>query len=184
MHVLSLDGYNAVPRVAGLLLSPDGRRLVMPVQTLSPDRIRFVTSLWEVPADGSAPPRRLTYSERGESQAAFLPDGSLVFASARPDPTIASDEADGHVWVLPADGGEARPLLAVPGGVDGLVAARGAATVVVKAPLFAGVSELAPDADKAKRRKEAGVSAVLLDGSPIRFWDHELGPRQARMLRL
>jgi len=184
MHVLSLDGYNAVPRVAGLLLSPDGKRLVMPVQTLAPDGTRFVTSLWEVPADGSAPPRRLTYSERGESQAAFLPDGSLVFASARPDPTIAGDEADGHVWVLPAGGGEARPLLAVPGGVDGLVAARGAATVVVKAPLFAGVSELAPDADKAKRRKEAGVSAVLLDGSPIRFWDHELGPRQARMLRL
>jgi dipeptidyl aminopeptidase/acylaminoacyl peptidase len=184
MHQLSLDGFNAIPRVAGLLLSPDGKRLVTPVQALAPDGTRFVTSLWELPADGSAPARRLTYSERGESQAAFLPDGSLVFASARPDPTLAKDEAAGHVWLLPAGGGEARPVLAVPGGVDGLVTASEAPAVVVKAPLFAGVAELEADADKAKRRKDAGVSAMLLDGHPIRFWDHDLGPRQARLLRL
>jgi dipeptidyl aminopeptidase/acylaminoacyl peptidase len=184
MHQLTLDGFNAIPRVGGLLLSPDGMRLVLSVQTLSPDDTRFVSSLWEQPADGSAPARRLTYSERGESQAAFLPDGSLVFASSRPDPTLAKDESAGHVWVLPAGGGEARPVLAVPGGVDGLVAASGAPTVVVKAPLFPGISELEPDAEKAKRRKEAGVSAMLLEGHPIRYWDHDLGPRQARLLRL
>jgi len=184
MHQLTLDGFNAIPRVGGLLLSPDGKRLAASVQSLSPDGTRFVTSLWELPSDGTAPARRLTYSERGESQAAFLPDGSLVFASARPDPTLARDEADGHVWLLPAGGGEARPVLAVPGGVGGLVAAADAPAVVVKAPLFHGVAELEPDADKAKRRKDAGVSAVLLDGHPIRFWDHELGPRQARLLRL
>src|SRR5437899_215437 len=184
MDQLSLDGFNAIPRVTGLHLSPDGKRLVMPVQTLSPDGTRFATALWEVPADGSAPARRLTYSQRGESQAAFLPDGSLVFASARPDPTLAKDEADGHVWLLPAGGGEARPVLAVPGGVDGLVAAAGAPSVVVRAPLFAGAVELGDDAAKAKRRQDAGVNAMLLEGHPIRFWDHDLGPRQARLLRL
>src|SRR5256885_9622453 len=136
MHALSLEGFTAVPRVAGLLLSPDGERLVMPVQTLAPDGTRFVTSLWELPADGSAPARRLTYSERGESSPAFLPDGSLVFASARPDPTQAKDDAGGHVWHLPAAGGEARPLLAVPGGVEALVAAAGAPVVALKASLF------------------------------------------------
>jgi dipeptidyl aminopeptidase/acylaminoacyl peptidase len=184
MHQLSLDGYNAIPRVGGLLLSPDGKRLVLSVQTLSPDGTRFVPSLWEQPADGSAPARRLTYSERGESQAAFLPDGALVFASARPDPTLAKDESAGHVWVLPAGGGEARPVLAVPGGVDGLVAAVDAPSVVLKAPLFPDITELEPDAEKAKLRKDAGVGAMLLEGHPIRFWDHELGPRQARLLRL
>jgi len=184
MHQVSLDGFNAIPRVAGLLLSPDGTRLVMPVQGLAPDGASFVTSLWELPADGSAPARRLTYSGRGESQAAFLPDGSLVFASARPDPTTTGDEAAGHVWLLPAGGGEARPVLAVPGGVEALAAAADAPAVVVKAPLFPGVTGFPADAEKAKRRKEAGVSAMLLEGHPIRFWDHDLGPRQARLLRL
>jgi dipeptidyl aminopeptidase/acylaminoacyl peptidase len=184
MHPLSLDRFNAIRRVTGLLLSPDGTRLVTPVQSLSPDGTRFVTSLWGQPADGSAPARRLTYSERGESSPAFLPDGSLVFASARPDPTEAKDEAGSHVWVLPADGGEARAILAVPGAVQGIVAAADASTVVVKATLFPGVPDLEQDAGKARRRKEAGVTAMLLDGYPIRFWDHDLGPRQPRLLRL
>jgi len=184
MHALSLDRFSTIPRVAGLLLSPDGGRLVMPVQTLGPDGTRFVTSLWELPADGSAPARRLTFSERGESSPAFLPDGSLVFASARPDPTRTGDDAGGHVWLLPAGGGEARPLLAVPAGVDGLVAAAAAPVVAMKAQLFPGAGDLEVDAEKAKRRKDAGVSAMLLSGHPIRYWDHDLGPRQPRLLKL
>jgi dipeptidyl aminopeptidase/acylaminoacyl peptidase len=184
MHPLSLETFSGIPRVAGLRLSPDGRRLVMPVQTLAADGSRFVTSLWEVPADGSAPARRLTYSDRGETSPAFLPDGSLVFASARPDPTQARDEAGGHVWALPAGGGEARPLLAVPGGVEAVVSAAAAPVVAVRAPLFPGAGDLDADADKARRRKEAGVSAMLLSGHPIRFWDHDLGPRQQRLLLL
>jgi dipeptidyl aminopeptidase/acylaminoacyl peptidase len=184
MNPFSLATYHAIPRVTGLLLSPDGRRLVLPVQTLSPDGTRFVTSLWEMPADGSAPARRLTFSEKGEAQPAFLPDGSLVFASARTDPTVAKDEAQGHVWVLPAGAGEARPVLAVPGGVDALVAASGAATIAIRAPLFPDVADLESDAEKQKRRGEAGVSAVLFESHPVRHWDEDLGPRHARLLRL
>src|SRR5258708_6307514 len=184
MNPFSLATYQTIPRVTGLLLSPDGRRLVLPVQALSPDGTRFVTSLWEMPADGSAPARRLTFSDKGESQPAFLPDGSLVFASARTDPTVAKDEAQGHVWVLPAGAGEARPVLTVPGGVDALVAASGVATIVVRAPLFPEVADLENDAAKQKRRGEAGVSAVLFESHPIRHWDEDLGPRHARLLRL
>jgi dipeptidyl aminopeptidase/acylaminoacyl peptidase len=185
MDPLSLDSFNAIPRVTGLLLSPDGRRLVTPVQVLAPDGTRYVTSLWELPADGSSVARRLTYSERGESSPAFLPDGSLVFASARPDPTAAAgEEAGGHVWLLPAGGGEARAVLAVPGGVEGLVAAASAPAVAVKAPLFPGAGDLAADREKQARRKETGVTAMLLSGHPIRYWDHDLGPRQPRLLRL
>jgi dipeptidyl aminopeptidase/acylaminoacyl peptidase len=173
-----------VPRVNGLLLSPDGTRLLMPVQQLAPDGARFVTSLWEVPTDGSAGPRRLTYSEKGEANPAFLADGSLVFTSARPDPTVKEDEAEGRVWHLPAGGGEARSIVAVPGGVDAVVTAREAAVVVLRAGLFADSAGLEQDAEKAKRRKDSATSAVLFDGYPIRSWDRELGPRHARILRL
>ena len=43
MTKLTLAGYNDIPRVLGLRLSPDGRRLVLSVQTLSADRAKFVT---------------------------------------------------------------------------------------------------------------------------------------------
>ena len=81
-----LDAYIDLPRGSGLKLSPDGSRLVTAVQTLDPKRTRFVTALWEVDPGGTQPARRLTRSAKGESHAAFLPDGSLLFTSVRPDP--------------------------------------------------------------------------------------------------
>ncbi|HEV2477908.1 MAG TPA: S9 family peptidase, partial [Candidatus Dormibacteraeota bacterium] len=94
MTKLSLANYNSIPRVASMVLAPDGRRLVLSVQTLSADSTRFVTSLWEVLTDGSAAPRRLTFSDKGEANPVFLPDGSLVFSSGRGDPTVKEDEAE------------------------------------------------------------------------------------------
>lgn len=181
---LTLDGYTAIPRVGGMTLSPDGRRLVLTVQQLAADGKRFGTSLWELATDGESGPRRITYSEKGESGAAFLPDGSLVFASARPDPTAKDDEAEGRLWLLPAEGGEARPLASLSGGVGGVTAARSAAVLAFTAPLFTDVETLAADAEKAKKRRDAGTSAVLFETYPIRYWDHELGPRSERLLRL
>ena len=81
-----LDAYVDLPRGAGLTLSPDGTRLVTAVQTLNPKGNKWVTALWEVDPDGERPARRLTRSAKGEGGAAFLPDGSLLFTSARPDP--------------------------------------------------------------------------------------------------
>src|SRR5487761_1315946 len=119
MTKLSLENYTRISRVTGLVLSPDGRRLVLTVDSLAPDSTRFISSLWEVAADGSDPPRRLTFSEEGESRPAFLPDGTLVFSSGCRDPTVKEDEAEGRIWLLPASGGEARPLLSLWGGGRG-----------------------------------------------------------------
>ncbi|MFZ0217939.1 MAG: S9 family peptidase [Candidatus Dormiibacterota bacterium] len=184
MPKLSLESFNELPRVNGLLLSPDGRQLVLQVQTRSPDRTRFTSSLWGAPADGSTPPRRLTFSEQGEGAAGFLPDGSLVFASARPDVTVKEDQGQGRLFLLPTEGGEARPLTTLPGGAGGLMIASDAPTVAVASPVFPTSAALGEDAEKQKQRKEAGVTGVLLDEFPIRYWDHDLGPRHTRLLRL
>ena len=184
MPALSLQTFNEIPRVGRLLVSPDGGRLVLEVQVLSADNSKFVTSLWELPSDGSAPARRLTWSAEGEGGATFLSDGSLAFTSGRKDPTVKEDEAEGKVWLLPAGGGDARPLLAVPGGIRGLAAARDAQVLVVRAQLFEGATGIADDAARGKRRKDANVKALLFEAPPIRFWDHDLGPRQSRLLKL
>jgi dipeptidyl aminopeptidase/acylaminoacyl peptidase len=182
LNSFSLEVYSAIARVNDLALSPDGGRLILTIQTLSPDSTRYVTSLWEMPADGSTEARRLTFSEKGESSPAFLPDGSLIFTSARSDPTVKDDETEGRVWCLPAAGGEARRVLSFPGPVDGVATARRADTIALKAQLFPGATSLEADAEKAKQRKQAGTNAILHDDYPIRYWDHDLGARQARLL--
>jgi dipeptidyl aminopeptidase/acylaminoacyl peptidase len=185
MTDFDFDRFLALPRLSGLRLSPDGRRLVVAVGGPDPEGKRMRSALWQVDPAGAAPPRRLTRSAAGEAGgAAFLPDGALLFTSSRPDPD-AKPEPDRTIhalWLLPPDGGEARLLAAPEGGVDGIEAARSAPVVAFGAGVFPGAVDFAADAERAKARKDAGVGALLFeDDYPIRYWDHWLAPRRRRL---
>ncbi len=178
-----LDAYVALPRTSGLALSPDGRRLVTSVATLDPKRTRAVTALWELDPAGERPARRLTRSAQGERGPVFTPDGGLLFTSARPDPEAAEadDDPPAALWLLPPTG-EARVIGTRPGGVSGARVARDAGTVVVLSDTLPGAGDGASDAARRRARKDAGVDAVLHVGHPVRFWDHDLGVGQDRLL--
>jgi dipeptidyl aminopeptidase/acylaminoacyl peptidase len=174
-----LETFLRQPRLAGLALSPDGGRLVVGVSAVGPSGDRFRTALWAVDPGGQRPPRQLTRSAPGESGAAFAPDGSLLFVSARPDPDAASDDdPTPALWALPPDGGEARVVFAPPGGVQGVSVASGSGDVVATSAIHPAAGSVAEDRDTQKRRDDAKVSAQLFTDYPIRYWDAYLGPRQ------
>ncbi|MDA3805065.1 prolyl oligopeptidase family serine peptidase [Clavibacter sp. CT19] len=180
-----LDDFIAIPRLGGLVLSPDGRRAVLTVTTLDPARTGYRHALWVVPATGGGAPRRLTRSAKSEGGAAFTADGDLLFVSSRPD----ADDADGgeaaQLWILPAAGGEARAITRLAGGVDGIAAvARDASTVVVQAPLLPGSGSLEADAVARRKRADLQVNAILHDSYPVRYWDHDLGPAETHLLAI
>ncbi|ETK32401.1 peptidase S9 [Microbispora sp. ATCC PTA-5024] len=159
-----------------LRLSPDGTRLVSVVQSLLPDGASYGTALWEIPLDGGGEPRRLTRSSKGEAGAEFAPDGSLLFVSRRPDETVKdSGEEVPALWLLPERGEPVR-IARRPGGVGAVRTARD--TVVYAAQVLPG--DLATEEERRKGRKEAGVSAILHEGYPVRYWDHDLGPAGTR----
>jgi dipeptidyl aminopeptidase/acylaminoacyl peptidase len=204
-----LADFVAIPRVTALRLAPDGSWLAAAVQTLSPDRKKYLTSLWRIDT-GGGPPRRLTRSAEGEANPRFLPDGSLLFTSRRPDPA-ASPAGPGSpagaagragaaagvaaLWVLPPGAGEARIVAAPPGGVNAAAVARDAGTVVLASPVLpaaghdghdghdgaADGNSAADDVRWRKERGDAGVTAILHESAPIRYWDHDLGPDQVRL---
>ena len=177
-----LDQYVALPRLGGLALSLDGKRLVVAMNVLDPKRTKYVTSLWEVDPQGHAAPRRLTRSAKGENGAAFLPDGSLLFVSERPDPDVSDDEPVSALWRLPAGGGEAGVLATRPGGVGGVVVARDSGTIVVSSDTLPGSVTAEDDQKRRTTRKDTKVSAILHETYPIRFWDHDLGPDTPRLM--
>jgi Dipeptidyl aminopeptidases/acylaminoacyl-peptidases len=168
--------------LSGLAVSPDGTRLVTAVATLSPDGKKYVSSLWEIDPTGTHPARRLTRSAQGESQPVFLPDGALLFTSARPDPESTEDKTDvPALWMLPADGGEARRVGSRPGGIETVVAAVDSGRVVFGSPVMPGTTTAEEDEKARRARADAKVSAILHEHYPIRFWDHDLGPAETRV---
>ncbi|ANY08987.1 S9 family peptidase [Pseudonocardia sp. HH130630-07] len=178
-----LDAYVALPRLAGLALSPDGTRLVTGVAELEADGARYRTALWEIDPSGTAPARRLTRGAAGESGPVFTPDGDLLFRSARPDPDSTSDtDPPAGLWCLPADGGEAHPAGGRPGGIDDAVVARDSGTLVVSSPTLPGAVTGEDDETRRSARSDARVTAILHTGYPVRYWDRDLGPAQNRLL--
>ena len=177
-----LDAYQALPRLSGLVLSPDGTRLVTTVSALDPEGTRFRPALWEVDPAGERPARRLTRGPKGESAPAFTPDGELLFTSARPDPESKEQpDAPAALWFLPASG-EAHVVGTRPGGVGGAVVARDAGTVLVTSATLPAAVTAEDDEARRKQRTEKKVSAILHTGYPVRYWDHDLGPDEPRLL--
>ena len=180
-----LRDYMAMPRLTGLRLSPDGGWLAATVQTLSPDGKKFSSSIWRIAtADKSA--ARLTRSAEGEGSPEFLPDGGLLFLSRRPGPAAGEPRPDDDqdtpaLWLLPAAGGEARRVLAPPGGVAGLATAQDAMLVALVSPVLPGVTGAGQDAERRTARSDAGVTAILHEAPPVRYWDHDLGPAELRL---
>lgn len=180
-----LAEFMALPRLSGLALSPDGNRLVTAVAALNPDRTRWQTALWEIDPAGLRPARRLTRSAPGESGGRFLPDGDLIFTSTRPDAGAkpgGDDKPPAALWLLPAAGGEARLLTSPPGGVNAVAVASASGDVAIVSPLFPGATAGNEDKERRTARKDAGVTAILHEAYPVRYWDHDLGPAWPHVL--
>ncbi len=172
-----LADFAALPRIGALALSADGSRLALSVATLDPAKKKWRSALWEVDPTGGRPARRLTRSSPGEALQGWAPDGSLLFTSARPDPSTAeTGEPKPALWSLPPGGGEARSVLARPDGISAVAVAADTGDVVVAASTLPGDGTTEADGERRKARTDAGVTAVLHEAYPVRSWDHDLGP--------
>ena len=135
-----LDDYLALARLSGLVLSPDGSRLVISQAVLDADETKYVSALWEIDPAGDRSARRITWGVEGEGGAAFTSTGDLLFTASRPVPGAADDAPNG-LWRLPADGGEASRVACRGGGISGVRAARSAPRVVVSTSALATTVE-------------------------------------------
>lgn len=155
-------------RVRDLAVAPCGTWIAVDVARPDADRGRYVGDLWRISAtDPDAAPARLTWGEFNDRTPRFRPDGALLFVSDRPR---AGDETKrDQVWMLPATGGEARPLTDEPTGISAF--ACGGDRVAVITAVWPGVPHDAQRAHHDDRTKH-GPSALHYTRMPIRAWDH------------
>src|SRR5437899_9440308 len=77
-HTITHEDVFLMKRVAGPVISPDGRCIVFSVSEPSYAEGEQVTDLWLVPTDGSAQPRRLTNTKGGVSVSEWRCTGRLT----------------------------------------------------------------------------------------------------------
>ena len=189
-----IDWFLAMPRLHNMHVSPDGARLALTVQTVAGDGKRMVGAIWEIDTSGGATPRLLADPDTGATARGYLPDGSLLFTAPRSDADSSEGRPPGNqdsgnpapdaLLLLPGSGGEPRVVLVPDAGIGEVLTARASSTVVVTAAMHPGTASLVEDEARERSRKDAGVQARLVDHYPDRYWDHDIGPRQPRLLAL
>jgi dipeptidyl aminopeptidase/acylaminoacyl peptidase len=86
-------------------LHPGGKVVAFVVWRIDGEESEYRSSIWLGAVDGSTPPRQFTTGEKRDSSPRWSPDGSqLAFTSSR------GDEKTSQLYVIPAEGGEARKL--------------------------------------------------------------------------
>lgn len=164
-------------RVGTPVPSPHGRWVVFSVTEPAYEEKEQRSDLWIVPSDGSAKPRRLTYSLAGESGIAWSPDSrKLAFTAKR-----EGDEVP-QLYVLNlAEGGEAIRMTTLSTGVRSPRWRPDGKAVLFVSSVYPGAGDDAANKKIAAERKAQKHKARIYDGFPIRNWDRWLDDTQAHV---
>jgi dipeptidyl aminopeptidase/acylaminoacyl peptidase len=136
------------------------------------------SDLWLIPADGSAPPRRLTHSPGAESGVAWSPDSRRIAFSAKRD---GPDEAQIYVLDLAA-GGEAERVTNVSTGAGRPLWRPDGEAILFTSMTYPGALTDAENAARVDERKARKYNVRVYEQFPIRHWDRWLDERRPTLM--
>jgi dipeptidyl aminopeptidase/acylaminoacyl peptidase len=168
----------ALRRLHDFVVSPDGSRLILEIESAVPGRNRLDTRLWSIGADGTGL-RRLTRSRGRESNPAFAPDGRSVYFLA------GSHTGDRRVMRLAFEGGKPIPLTRSPVDIESFVLSRDGAFLAFSAQVFPGGPDtLGSTAERLNADARKTTSGQVHDRLFVRHWDQWKTGRRRHLLRL
>jgi dipeptidyl aminopeptidase/acylaminoacyl peptidase len=168
---LDVEALWALKRIGSPTLSPDGATACAPVTTHSMETNAASTELWLFPTGfgpGKRRARRLTAGDKdGDPQ--WSPTGELIAFTAK-----RRDDTEPQLYVIAADGGEARRVTTLSTGCSALKWFADGKRIAFVSYVY---PDLATDAAQARRLKEhadSKVKATVTEHAEYRYWDHFL----------
>ena len=153
--------------------SPDGKWVVFSVTEPAYDPAEQVADLWIVPADGSAQPRRLTFTKGTESDVAWSPDSRRIAFSAKRE-----GDTENQIYVLDTGGGEAVRYTALSTGAESQAWSPDGSRLLFQSRVYPGAVDDESNKKADAERKARKYSARVYEAFPIRYWDHWLDDRR------
>lgn len=164
-------------RVGAPAPSPDGKWVVFSMVEPAYDEKDQVSDLWIVPSDGSAKPRRLTFTKGGESGVAWSPDSRQIVFSARRE----GDEVS-QLYVLDvANGGEAVRITSLSTGARSAQWRPDGKALLFVSTVYPGALDDEANKKIAADRKAQKYRVRAYDRFPIRNWDKWLDDTQTHL---
>lgn len=109
-RLISAEDLYRLQPVSGCELSPDGTAVVYAVNRVDAENEKKYANLW-MALTGRGGAKQFTYGNQRDTEPQFSPDGRLIaFFSNRGD-----TEKPAQIYLIPVDGGEARPLTSIQG---------------------------------------------------------------------
>jgi dipeptidyl aminopeptidase/acylaminoacyl peptidase len=173
-HPFSVHDMVRFERVGAPVPSPDGRFIVFTRQSWDPAANQKTTNLWLVSPDGSVTKPLTTAVGVADGSPVWAPDGrSVLFTSSR--------DGGGKAWIIRVDGGEARPFLKLPVGVENLRMSPTGAHLAFSAEVYPDLppgKELEETAKRDAEKSKNPVKARSYERLFARRWDSWLDGRR------
>src|SRR6266850_955623 len=167
----------SMKRVGAPNPSPDGKWVVLSLVEPAYDEKDQVSDLWIVPADGSAKPRRLTFSKSGESGVAWSPDSQRLAFSAKRE----GDDVN-QIYVLDvAEGGEALRVTSLSTSARSPQWRPDGKALLFTSTVFPGAADDEANKKIAAERKALKYKARVYEKFPIRNWDKWVEDTQSHL---
>ncbi|MET3650746.1 S9 family peptidase [Dyella japonica] len=114
---------NRIAHVDEPAQSRDGNFIVYTVSTANLERDEPQSDLWRVRFDGTGRVQLTHTPDSSESRPQWSADGKFIafLADRKVDGEVSDDDTKTQVWLMPADGGEARRITDMPSGVEDFV---------------------------------------------------------------
>ncbi len=157
--------------------SPDGNWVVFSLVEPAYDEKEQVSDLWIVPTDGSAKPRRLTFSKGGEGGVAWSADSRQIAFSAKRE----GDDV-GQIYVLDvAAGGEAVRVTSLSTGARSAQWRPDGRALLFTSSVYPGAADDEANKKIAAERKAQKYRARVYEKFPVRNWDKWVDDMQSHL---
>ncbi|WP_420629057.1 S9 family peptidase [Candidatus Leptofilum sp.] len=158
---ITADDLYKLELVSDPQISPDGSRIIFGLTRVDRKTEKKYSNLWLVPSDGSRPARQFTYGDQTDTHPRWSPDGrSLAFLSNR------KDEKQFQIYVIPINGGEARPVTKMEGSFAGFVWSPDGRSFATQ---FRKKDAAAIEREKDEHKKKLGIVSRHITGLDYKF---------------